>query len=357
MKTNKFIYSIIIAGFIFGVSVCNGGVKKAKDSEKTIDSNSGSTSAVVNTFTARHSVTVKDVDKEAKIVRMWLPVPQNDENQTINDLKIAEAPGKVSFGKDPKHDNMFAYCEVKNPKKTSYTFGYSFTITRKRQSLNNPHTNEIIPITEQHRMAFHEYLGNSRYVTIDDFIKKRADELCGNENDPVKQARAIYDWLIDHGEYWKKDKKRFAPSGHGSTKYFCNAGTGNCTDFHAAFLSLMRYRGIPARINFGSVFWKDKQGKDVDVSYHCWPEFYAPGHGWAVLDASQGDFEPEKKEFYFGNLETRRVVFTKGRDINLVPRQANSEPLDYLGLAYAEIDGKALGKDQMARKLSYDLVN
>ena len=357
METTKFIYSVFIAGLLFGAGICNGGEKNNAYLTKTIDSNTGSTSADINTFTAKHSVTVKDVAKGSKIVRMWLPVPQNDENQTIVGFKLAETPGKVSFSRDPEHDNMFAYCEVENPQKSSYTFGYSFTVTRKKQSLNNPHKTEIMPITDEHRLALEEYLGSNRYVIIDDFIRKKADELCGNGTDPVKQARAIYDWIICYGEYWKKDIKRFAPSGHGSTKYFCEVGTGNCADFHAAFLSLVRSRGIPARINFGSVFWKDKQGKDIDAGYHCWPEFYAPGHGWVVVDASQGDFEPEKEEFYFGNLETRRIVFTKGRDINLVPRQTNPDPLDYLDLAYAEIDGNVLSNNQAVRKLTYDLIN
>ena len=80
-------------------------------------------------------------------------------------------------------------------------------------------------------------------------------------------------------------------------------------------------------------------GLDVDASYHCWIQFYAPNLDWVTLDVSvadiyMGDFPLTEKnqklvelttavgyrgvdqamvDYYFGNLDERRVVWSIGR--------------------------------------------
>jgi len=317
-----------------------------------VHDNAGDTTAIENTFKVKNSVTVTDIPAGSKRVRIWLAYPQTDANQTISDFRVTKADGPFTIKKETENNNKFLYCEVSHTGQSSYTMEYEFTITRTRQTLNTP-DGEIRPVSDSDRARMKHYLGTDSNITIDTKVRQLADTICGDEIHPVKQAKKIYDWCIDHGEYWKKDKSRYAPSGKGNTDYFLEQCTGNRTDFHAGFISLMRARGIPTRIWFGGVFWVSKQGNKEDISYHCWPEFYAPGHGWVVVDASQADFAPEKEQFYFGNLETRRIVFTQGRDINLAPKQ-QGEPLIYFAKAYAEVDGKP--HEKWNRKLEYDLV-
>jgi hypothetical protein len=47
----------------------------------------------------------------------------------------------------------------------------------------------------------------------------------------------------------------------------------------------------------------------------------------------------QKVEYYFGNLDERRMVWSVGRDIVLSPKQ-DGEPVNALAKAYVEIDGK-----------------
>ena len=323
-------------------------------SDQVIVDNAGDTSVMENTFHCVHALKVTEVPVDAKTVRLWLPVPQSDDNQTVSDVKVLGGDGEVVMEMEPEQGNQFACCTVKVAGKPEYSFSYEFTVTRKKQSsLANCDVKNIRPLNADEAAGMAKYLGADRNVTIDDTIRNKANEVCGDEKCPVGQAKKVYDWIVDHGEYWKKDKTKYAASGHGNTQYFMDKCTGNCTDFHAAFMSMMRSRGIPTRIWFGGVFWADKDGKDEDISYHCWPEYYVPGLGWAVLDASQGDYAPEKCGFYFGNLESRRIVFCQGRDINLAPRQ-DGDRLEFLGTGYAEVDGKPYAK--IARKLSYNTV-
>jgi transglutaminase-like putative cysteine protease len=130
---------------------------------------------------------------------------------------------------------------------------------------------------------------------------------------------------------------------------------------------------------YGSFFKPELNGYDLDQSYHCWATFYAPGLGWiprdlAVADLYAGEFEvttdnevlmrrttadgtfgvdPAKVEYYFGNLDERRMVWSIGRDLILSPKQ-DGEPVNALPKAYVEIDGKVSPEGTgWVRKLTY----
>src|ERR1041384_2659148 len=63
--------------------------------------------------------------------------------------------------------------------------------------------------------------------------------------------------------------------------------------------------------------------------------------------------EPDRVSYYFGNLEDRRVTFSRGRDLEMDPPQAGP-PVNALIKAYVEADGKPLAeKEGWTRKLTY----
>jgi transglutaminase-like putative cysteine protease len=165
----------------------------------------------------------------------------------------------------------------------------------------------------------------------------------------------------------------------GSTRYTLEKRTGNCTDFHSLFTSLARAEGIPTRMVYGSFFKAELDGKDRDQSYHCWPEFYAPGIGWiphdvAVADLFVGDFQttpandekvrlttadgysgadPKKVDYYFGSIEERRVTWSRGRDLKLDPAPKNG-PVNFMAKAHVEADGNVVAENKgWTRKLTF----
>jgi Transglutaminase-like superfamily len=176
-----------------------------------------------------------------------------------------------------------------------------------------------------------------------------------------------------------KDPKNKKASPVGSTTYCLTFRTGNCTDFESLWTSLARAKGIPSRIVYGSFFKPDLNGNDLDQSYHCWATFYAPGLGWVPHDVSVADMyvgeivatpdnevlmrrttadgmfgaDPAKVEYYFGNLDERRMVWSIGRDLILSPKQ-EGEPVNAMAKAYVEIDGKMHPEGTgWVRKLTY----
>jgi len=149
-------------------------------------------------------------------------------------------------------------------------------------------------------------------------------------------ARAIYDWVVDNVEY----KKVGAGWGNGDTFWACNERYGNCTDFHALFISLARSEGIPARFDMGFPVPRDRQAGDI-AGYHCWVEFYLPSRGWVPIDASEAAKHPEKRELFYGTQPPDRIHLTTGRDLLLTDTQL-APGLNYFVYPYVEVAGRAV---------------
>jgi len=59
-------------------------------------------------------------------------------------------------------------------------------------------------------------------------------------------------------------------------------------------------------------------------------------------------------DYYFGNLDERRVVWSVGRDLRMDPPQADG-PVNALPKMYVEVDGKAYA--DWTRKFTYKEIS
>jgi transglutaminase-like putative cysteine protease len=232
------------------------------------------------------------------------------------------------------------------------------------------------PLTEQERTALVRFLQPSTYVVVNDEIKKLAASITGGETNPVLAMRKLYDWTYKNVNYWVKDPEHLKASAVGSSEYCLESKTGNCTDINSLLSSLAISSGIPTSMVYGSLLKPTLNGVDSDASYHCWVEFFAPRLGWIPVDASLANIyaedikltdankklvvlttstgysgsDPEKINYYFGNLDERRVVWSVGRDLIMQPPQEDG-PVNSLSKVYVEIDGKQ--STDWVRKCSY----
>lgn len=255
----------------------------------------------------------------------------------------------------------------------------TFTLTRW-EVRSGAEPGKTRPLSDQERASLKRYLSPNQYIPIDKPIRELADRVVGSETNPVKAARKIYDWLIATVDYYAKDPKRLTGTDAGSATYCLTQKIGNCGDMGPLWIAVARERGFPARMVYGSFFKPEFDCQDVDQNAHSWVEFYAPGLGWIPMDLALGDLyaadytvneenrlpirratadgtvgsQPEKLNYYFGNLEQRRLTWSRGRDLTLNPRQ-NGPPLNALFEAYIEVDGKPLPKGTAGwfRKVTY----
>lgn len=303
-----------------------------------------------------------NVPNGAKKVRMWLAVPQADEMTEVKNLAL-RTTHPVRYSSD-SWGNKVAYVEVQSPAPRKLVIEQTFDITRT-EVLNKVAPGLTRPFTEAERTAMARYLQYSTYVVANDDIKKIARTIVGRETNPIRMARKLYDWTYQNINYWVKDPDNLKASPAGSATYCLTTKSGNCTDFHSLFSSLAISVGLPNRMIYGSLLKPALNGFDVDASYHCWLEFYAPKLGWIPLDASLaniywgdtpltdknrtlierttsvGYHGPDRKmiDYYFGNLDERRVVWSMGRDLMMQPAQEGG-PVNALHKIHLEIDGK-----------------
>ena len=248
-------------------------------------------------FRFHYEVTLPEIGEAA---RVWIPVPQSDIWQTIDNVVIT-SPVAYQYVKDSKYGNKVIYMEV-SPNESGKKITLEYDVRRLEKN----------PYEEEGSVA--EYLNPSLLMPVGDRFQVLADSIIGarGANGDIMKARALYDYIIDNMKYIKA-----GTYGTGDAVYACDALTGNCTEFHSLFISLARSANIPARFAVGAGIPSDRDEGGID-GYHCWAEFYAEGKWWPV-DISEANKYTALATYYFGRHPANRIEFTRGRDLILEP--------------------------------------
>ena len=290
------------------------------------------------TYRIVHSLKVKDVPADARQMRVWFWLPDDDEAQKVLDLAVRAPASGYRITRDATNGHRYLYAEFKPAAGQPVAVETNFLVTRRE--LGGPiDPAKTGPLTETHRTEFAEYLRrDTPNMEVSERLAKIADDLCGKQTNVIEQVRKIYDYVIEHSDHYSISG---APktSGLGSADYCLDQKGGGCTDQHSLFIALARARGIPTRLQFGSRLQAKNEGKEVDAGYRCWVQYFVPGYGWTSTDVSAGDTTPAERARYMSSLDNRRVRFLEGRDLTLNPPQAGGRVNLVIG-AYIEIDGK-----------------
>nr|WP_230688321.1 transglutaminase domain-containing protein [Hymenobacter jeongseonensis] len=290
------------------------------------------------TFVLTSTATVPVAPTGTKAVDFWLPVPHPDANQEVRDLKIeSPVPYKIEKG---TYGNQMLHFRLAAAPTAPLVVKLTATITRREHlNLSANGTSPTKPSKKEKadpNMA--RWLAPDRLVPLDAKIKQQAQEVVtkANAKTDLDKARAIYEHVVSTVTYDKTGQGW----GRGDIYYACDARRGNCTDFHAIVIGYCRSVGIPARFSIGLPL-PTERGKGEIKGYHCWAEFYTTETGWVPVDASEAAKNPDKRNYFFGAHDENRVEFTRGRDLELAPKQT-AAPLNYFVYPYAEADGKPL---------------
>jgi transglutaminase-like putative cysteine protease len=278
-----------------------------------------------------YNLTVSEIPQAAQRVRIWIPQPMTDEHQKLNEVNIASQQSYQVI-EEPQFGNkflLFDFNDINGAGTSEIGFSVKFNVTRYAFSSLSEH-GTIMSASRDKPVL---YLAANRLIPIDGKVADEAKQVAGHTQDPLSQARLLYDHIVETLRYDKSG----TGWGRGDAVYACDVRKGNCTDFHSLFIGQARSLGIPARFIMGLPLPEDKTEGPI-AGYHCWGEFYLRDKGWCPIDASEANKFPQKKEQFFCGLDENRVAFTLGRDIKLPG--SNSEPLNYVIYPYVEIDGK-----------------
>lgn len=289
--------------------------------------------AGARTFTFEYHVVIGPVAAGRGPIHVFLPLAQETAQQRVLSEQVrADLPGRVET--ETRHGNRFWHGSL--ARSSGKALAVTITTRVERTALHrDPPPDDADPQPIPAKLS--RYLApDSRVVVGDpilDPILKEIRAAAGPGATPRK-ARAIYDWVVDNVTY----KKVGTGWGNGDTFWACNERYGNCTDFHALFISLARTEGLPARFEIGFPVPEEPPSGEIP-GYHCWVQMWEPGVGWFPIDASEASKHKEKRDLFYGTQPADRIHMSSGRDLVLSPDQ-KSGPLNYFVYPLVEVGGK-----------------
>jgi transglutaminase-like putative cysteine protease len=300
------------------------------------------------TFRFTYRFTVKDIPSGAKRVRVWVPVPQTDEHQTVRVLAV-KAPAKTRMTQDREYGNRMMYAEIQNPASDKAEFTLEYKVKRREYSRGDyAQLKRIDQKPSLVSASMTRLIAPDTLIPTDGKIKQLALDVTASQSGAVAKAKAAYHYLFTNMRY----DKAGSGWGRGDAVWACDAKRGNCTDFHSPFIGMLRADRIPARFDIGFPLPEDKDKGDIP-GYHCWAEFYAHKTGWIPVDISEAWKAKQKQDYFFGSVDANRVQLSTGRDVVLSPKQ-DGPALNYFVYPYVEVDGKPY--DKLDKQFSFEEI-
>ena len=282
---------------------------------------------------------IADVPAGAKTVDLWIPVPVDNERQSVRLLNKSGLDGG-RFTQDKKFGNHLYYRRYELPAAAdSAARGLPIKVElvyeAEVREATVPAAKQLISTgAEVDYRQFAPYLNDSMMIPIKGRITELARQVELPQGEPLRAGRKIYDYLVDTMKY-----NYLAPgAGKGNAVWACDSKTGDCTDFHSVFIGICRWRGIPADHVFGLPMPPEKSEGDIKYC-HCWAQFWVKDVGWIPIDASRANKFPKDREYYFGTLGSTWLTIAHGRDVVLEPPQ-QGPPINMLHGPEAEVDGR-----------------
>lgn len=264
--------------------------------------------------------------------RLWLPLPLNQDTlyqRTIGHQWKGNAE-VCTLRRMPDGDLETFYAEWGGDSEEPKLLLTTLVMTADRHFDVTKRT--VAPERED---ILRRNLQASAQIPNDGPAHQLAVQIVGRIKDPVAQAKAVFDWVVDHATYnleWS--------SGYGGDvrkQFETRQFGGRSLEINGLFVALCRAIGIPARrvygLRLGSSRLFGKLGltsDDATQGQHCRAEFYIPGYGWIPVDASdvrravalEGLGERDNrltslKKILFGVWEMNWMAYNLGVDLTL----------------------------------------
>jgi transglutaminase-like putative cysteine protease len=285
---------------------------------------SGMTIADEKRFKVLFSISLyPDAVPDGELVRCWLPFPViHSQRQTEVNLVVTNC-GTYQVA-PPGTPQRTIYLEKNAKKDTSTTFEVLFEFNTAAQWFDID--SEKIPSYDTSSPLYLEYTKERPpHIVFTDEISALSDRIVGNEKNPVKIVRKIFQWI--------NDSITWASALEYSTvtcipAYVLENHHGDCGMQSLLFITLARYNGIPAKWQSGWYMFP------VQTNMHDWAEVYYEGTGWVPVDPSFGLIRSDDEQikwFYTQGLDPFRLIINEdfSRELNPPKQYLRSETVDF----------------------------
>ncbi|MFH1303150.1 MAG: transglutaminase domain-containing protein [Planctomycetota bacterium] len=282
-----------------------------------------------------------------KVLKVWVPVPQTDFAQEIQESQFSTFPNDVKpqINNEPIYGNRFAYFEFHHPQGAQII---THRFKAKVWNLNWQLNQESVEKVNLWPTAFAPYLDPQ---SLNDELQFRQvlQNITPDPNGAGSDLVGAMNWIDRNLTYDHINASLRADANHAFQQR-----RGHCSDYHGLCATMGRALGYPTRVTYGlALFPKNSPS-------HCKMEAFLPPLGWVSFDlsetqkfiqkiqTSEGLTEQQKaafvaaarKRMLSGFRENSWLLLTKGTDYELVPKA--SQPVRVIRTAYAEADGEIL---------------
>jgi len=255
-------------------------------------------------------------ERVGETLRLWFPYPVACDTQPADEIKLISSSHPVTITGDV---HRTAFMEVPCEAGATYSVRFSFVQKAKYTDLSG-HTPTGLPAGLGLSAEDLEKYTSEQYphIRFTPTVLALANEIKGEETDPLLIAKRIYDWICDNVRYsYVRDYLLI----ENIPEFVMVNRYGDCGTMALVFITLCRALGIPAKWQSGSSCRPDGIGS------HDWCMFYVAPYGWLYCDPSYGEgaarsHNTVRREHYFGNLDPFRLVASNEFQQPLTPDKA-----------------------------------
>lgn len=285
----------------------------------------------------------KDSQKPGEIIKVHLPLPI--EYAQVENFRIINSSHKPTYIGEKDAQVRTIYFEKNYEADEEFFVEYEFDnhvvyqiLDPKKVSHSQPtfYTEELFP-----------------HIVFTPYILSVAQEIVGNETNPLLKARKIYDYVTKNVRY---SLVRSYYAIENIPTYALTNFKGDCGVQTLTFITLCRAVGVPARFQSGLYTNPEFLGN------HDWAQIYIAPFGWLFVDCSFGGtayYEDDKElwDFYFGNLDPFRMPAISNFQHDLIPEltYTRNDPYTNQNGEAEYISGKLTNRDVTIKETIIDI--
>ncbi len=263
-------------------------------------------------------------ERPGDMLRIWFPYPVACATQPEQEIRLLGSSHPVRITGTV---HRTAFMEVPCEAGATYSVRYSFVNRAPYVKLNGDTPTGLPAGDGLTADELDDYTGEQApHILFTPFMRMLAAEIAGDETDPLRLARRVYDYICAHVRYsYVRDYLLI----DNIPEFVLTNGYGDCGTMALAFITLCRVLGIPAKWQSGSACYPDSIGS------HDWAMFYVAPYGWLYCDPSYGVGAAKagneaRRNHYFGNLDPFRLVASNEFQQPLSPdkRLCRMDPYD-----------------------------
>lgn len=264
-----------------------------------------------------------DVVPEGETIRCWMPWPRTDHPRQQK-IEFLSASGKDFIISPDSMIHKSVYMEQKARRGSPAVFSVSFRYESSGQFINPEHLKPE-PYNKESSLYRKYTREEPPQIRFSEGVKKLADSLAAPDAGPFETARLFYMWF--------KENIPWTGALEYSTMadmpaYVLENMRGDCGMQTLLYISMLRYRGIPARWQSGWTVFPEHE------NLHDWSEIYFEGTGWIPSDITydlQASKDKTVREFFISGIDSYRLILNNGISGRLYPEKIHlrSEPYDF----------------------------